>query len=278
MSKNAKHARKRESRLAAKIAQVLANGGAECPEGVEDLGALVATLPGGKDLAARVSSLSDSGLRQVRGQAGVYAREIRERRERFRFVADALNSRFGDTAKLRDLSHSGKDWSANVEIPGGEVVWIYDNEATDLDVFLERIVSEVAIDLAHPLILPTIGPSALGTLRWKVADEAESRYLGWLARRPTGADPVSYATLGDWADGESYSHFAGRGYRTGNGFDEIMELEILTLLNDFATSGIEDARYADRVREAFWDTDKAIEAESSLEEYWRSLPIPGVES
>lgn len=43
-------------------------------------------------------------------------------------------------------------------------------------------------------------------------------------------------------------------------------------------AGIEDERYADRVRNAFWDSDQAIDIESSLEEYWRSLPVPGAES
>ena len=276
MSKNAKQARKREGKLAAKIARVLADGGVECPESVEGLEALVATLSGGKDLAVRVPSLSDSGLRQVRGQAGVYAREIRERRERFRHVADALNSRFGGEVKLRDLSHRGKDWTANVEIPGHEIVWVHDCEAADLDGFLERIVSEVATDIARPVILPTIGPEALGTLRRKVADEAESRYLGWLTtrrtRRPWGPAPAAYATLGDWSDGESPHD--GR-YLFGERFDEQIESEVRDLLIDIVTSGIEDERYADRVRDAFWDSDQAIDIESSLEEYWRSLPVPG---
>jgi len=279
MSKKAKQARKRESRLTAKIARVLADGGVECPAGVDALGALVATLPGGKNLAARVSSLSDSGLRQVQGQAEVYGREIRERREQFGLVADALNSRFGGEVKLRGLSHCGKDWTANVEVPGHEVLLDYDHEAADLEGFLERLLSEVATDVACPIILPTIGPAALGTLRRKVADEAESRYLGWLAawraRRPWGPAPATYATLGEWSDGESPC--AGR-YLFGEQFDEQIESEVRELLTGVVLSGIEDERYADRVRDAFIESDQAVDIESSLEEYWRSLPVPGAES
>jgi hypothetical protein len=279
MSKKAKQARKRESRLTAKIARVLADGGVECPAGVDALGALVATLPGGKNLAARVSSLSDSGLRQVQGQAEVYGREIRERREQFGFVADALNSRFGGEVKLRGLSHCGKDWTANVEVPGHEVLLDYDHEAADLEGFLERLLSEVATDVACPIILPTISPAALGTLRRKVADEAESRYLGWLAawraRRPWGPAPATYATLGEWSDGESPCD--GR-YLFGEQFDEQIESEVRELLTGVVLSGIEDERYADRVRDAFFESDQAVDIESSLEEYWRSLPVPGAES
>jgi hypothetical protein len=200
MYKNAKRQRKCEGRLAAKIARVLANGGVECPENVKDLAGIVATLAGGKDLAARIPSLSDFGIRQVQGQAGAYSREIRGRREQFQFASDAIHSRFGGKAKLRDLSHLGKDWSASVAIPGPENVWVYDHEATDLGAFLERLVSEVAAE---------------------------------------------------------------------------MDSEILELLNTFANSGIEDERDAERVREAFRDTEAAIVAECELAEFWRSLPPPG---
>ena len=65
MSKKAKQARKRESRLTAKIARLLADGGVECPESVETLGALRRNPPGRE--GSRRPSLVPLGLRTSAG-------------------------------------------------------------------------------------------------------------------------------------------------------------------------------------------------------------------
>ncbi|MBV8606527.1 MAG: hypothetical protein JO034_03585 [Singulisphaera sp.] len=275
MSKETRRLRKREGRLSAKVARILADNGAECPDDVAALVQLVSTLPRGKDLAAQIPSLSHVGLCMVRGQARAYAKKLQEERDRFDLVAETLNSKFGDKAELRSLSHHGKDWHADVWILGKEQVWVYDHEAPDLAAFLERIIREVGTDLGRPLVLPTIDPTKLAALRRRAADAAESRYFGWLAKwrsqYPRGPEPTAYATLGEWSDGESNASWR---YHFEEQFDERIQDEIREELINVVLAGLTDERYMDRVREAFWDSDQAVEIESSLEEYWRSLPAP----
>jgi hypothetical protein len=274
-AKKLKAIRKAESRFTAKLARLLVAGGLGCPDTVEELGVVVGTLPNGRDLLSRIPSLSDSGLRQVRGQVTAFHRQLQKDQEQFTSVSDALRSGSGGSARLVSLSGGGMRWQASVEIPGPEHIHYCINEA-DQDSLPARLVAEVLIDLGHPLSLPAIGPADVGTLRRKVADEAESLHQDWVTQwrrqHVPGSLLPAYSTLGDWSDGESDLNI--RGFH-GSCFDRRLEERVNELLENLVLAGVADERYGDRVREAFWDSDQAVELQCVLEEWWRALPVPG---